>query len=296
MRKKQGFTLVELLVVMAIIAILASIVVPNAIKYITRSRATKAQSEIASIELALTAMLSDAGRSDINHLFDPMKVREFIGLDTADLGAEMTKLAFEAAQKLYTVTLYALLREGRVALTDDYTIRLSNGDSRPVNFGDVLNNNVIRKLGTSYLEDLGVDPWGNMYQIFPGPWRTKRVDGRLVSPVPFRMYMNIENSDLPGSKGAAGHPDGYELITYDPDTEEQLTVGFPASRNKSFFIYSLGQNMVSGQMIYNPNGYEGLDDGSGFANYDPNQDEAFLGGGDDINNWDKGASWMRFYN
>ena len=294
MQKKQGFTLVELLVVMAIIAILASIVVPNAIKYITRSRATKAQSEIASIELALTAMLSDAGRSDINHLFNPMGVREFIGLDTADLADEMTREAFETAQKVYTATLYALLREGRIALTDNHTIQLTTG-SRNLNFGDVLDNNVIRKLGTAYLEDLGVDPWGNMYQIFPGPWRTKRVNGQLVNPVPFRTYMNIENNDLPGSRGA-GRPDGLELLTYDPDTEEELIVGFPASRNKSFFIYSMGQNMVSGQMVYDPDGYDTDGDYGVYENYDLNQDETFLGGGDDINNWDKGASWMRFYN
>ncbi len=290
MRKKQGFTLVELLVVMAIIAILASIVVPNAIKYITRSRATKAQSEIASIELALTAMLSDAGRSDINHLFDPMKVRDFLGLGE-DLNVAMTREIFADAQKMYTATLYALLREGRIALSDSHTLELSTG-AEPLNFGEVLNNNVIRKLGTSYLEDLGVDPWGNMYQIFPGPWRTKRDNS---NPVPFRTYMNLENSDLPGSKGA-GRPDGYELDAVDPETGEAMTVGFPASRTKSFFIYSMGQNMVSGQMVYDPAGYETDGEYGVYENYDLNQDEAFVGGGDDINNWDKGASWMRFYN
>ncbi|HRI89097.1 MAG TPA: prepilin-type N-terminal cleavage/methylation domain-containing protein, partial [Candidatus Hydrogenedentes bacterium] len=64
MKSKLGFTLVELLVVIAIIAILAGIVIPNVPKYINKARATRAQAEIKGIDLALTKMLTDVGRTD----------------------------------------------------------------------------------------------------------------------------------------------------------------------------------------------------------------------------------------
>ncbi len=54
--------------------------------------------------------------------------------------------------------------------------------------------------------------------------------------------------------------------------------------------------MVSGQAIYNSNLANPLPNGNyqGSANY-PDQEEEYKGGGDDINNWDPGQSWMRFY-
>ena len=51
MRKKHAFTLVELLVVMAIISILAAIAIPNVQKWILKGKATRAISEISNIEL-----------------------------------------------------------------------------------------------------------------------------------------------------------------------------------------------------------------------------------------------------
>ena len=69
MRNKRGFTLVELLVVMAIIAILAAIVVPNAAKFIARAKVTRALAEIQGMETAITAMVADAGRSSLGQVF-----------------------------------------------------------------------------------------------------------------------------------------------------------------------------------------------------------------------------------
>lgn len=69
MKRAFGFTLVELLVVIAIISILAGIVIPNAPKYINKARATRAYAEIKGIDLALTKMLTDAGRSDFKSGF-----------------------------------------------------------------------------------------------------------------------------------------------------------------------------------------------------------------------------------
>lgn len=53
LRKKQkGFTLVELLIVIAIIAVLAAVVTPVALSAIEKSKATAVYAEIKSIETA----------------------------------------------------------------------------------------------------------------------------------------------------------------------------------------------------------------------------------------------------
>ena len=283
MKKRQGFTLVELLVVMAIIAILASIVVPNVASYIRKSRMTAALSEIQSIELALVKMLADADRSSLHHLFNPAAVRATIGSGDGLL----TPAQFQAAVTLYTRTTYALLREGRGVLT-----------ATDANYRALLDQNAIRKLGINYL-DIDFDPFGNLYNIYPGPWPAKN------GPNVFRTYMVDTGKTLPGSSGTRideltlganpGDPSGMtpDGSIIDTETNDPIVIGFPAPRNPVAFIWSSGQNMVSGQAIYSLQGYGNADKS---VYYDQNQDLEFMGGGDDVNNWDNGRSWERFYN
>jgi prepilin-type N-terminal cleavage/methylation domain-containing protein len=279
MKKRQGFTLVELLVVMAIIAILASIVVPNVASYIRKSRMTAALSEIQSIELALTKMLADADRGSLNNIF----VREKWANDTL-VGGMLFAVGgnpifnFEKAIEIYTRTIYALLRDGRAAL--------GLSDDTGFTYASVLDQNAVRKLGTNYL-DIEFDPWGNLYNIVPGPWPstflTPDERGQLMNF--FRVYMRDDNTQsLPG-RGI--QQDGLTFSTIDPETDQSITIGYPAPRNPVAFIWSSGQNLVSGQAIYTP-----LDIVPRYIE----QEEELMGGGDDINNWDNGRSWERFYN
>ena len=120
MRRKQGFTLVELLVVMAIISILAAIAIPNIQSYIARGRATQAISEIQNIELAITKLLSDAGRSSLNDVLNLEVIGDSVGINSAsskDVRDMSTWTAgdFENFTDAYTNAVYRLLKKGRGA-------------------------------------------------------------------------------------------------------------------------------------------------------------------------------------
>jgi len=62
MRFKQGFTLIELMITVAIIAILAAIAVPNYTDYITRSKFSEAHGQLADLRVKMEQYYMDNRR------------------------------------------------------------------------------------------------------------------------------------------------------------------------------------------------------------------------------------------
>ena len=61
-RRERAFTLIELLIVVAILAVLAAVVVPKFTKRSEQARITAARTDIANLEVALDAFEIDTGR------------------------------------------------------------------------------------------------------------------------------------------------------------------------------------------------------------------------------------------
>ena len=249
----RGFTLVELLVVIAIIGILAGIVVPQVSQYIRRSKIARAHAEIRNADSSLSAMLADAKRGSFAHFLDGDGRTAIAGFHDA----QGTLVAYQAAQNFYNNIFYALLRQGKnITQTDP-------------DWAHYLNPEALDKLGTGYL-DLGLDPWGHQYNFWMGPQprgdifhRSYRGENYYWNPsrdsekLPGQERRDVQ--DYPGGPAGAGLP------------------GKPAPRNMSVYIYSSGPNE--------------LIDAHVMASLLYNNDRAFIGGGDDINNWDSEAGW-----
>ncbi len=62
LRSAPGFTLVELLVVLAILALLAAVVTPQVLKYLARAKVNTTQVQIQNLSTALDLFHVDVGR------------------------------------------------------------------------------------------------------------------------------------------------------------------------------------------------------------------------------------------
>jgi prepilin-type N-terminal cleavage/methylation domain-containing protein len=71
MKKRKGFTLIELMIVIAIIIILAAIAIPNYLRMTDRARRSRVAGDFASIATALEAYSVDWGKYPVQIVLEP---------------------------------------------------------------------------------------------------------------------------------------------------------------------------------------------------------------------------------
>ena len=86
-RGERGFTLIELLIVVAILGVLAAVVIPNVGRFIGRGETEAAATELANIQAAVTAMMTDNGLATLtNPVTSPATHDMFAFPDTSTAG------------------------------------------------------------------------------------------------------------------------------------------------------------------------------------------------------------------
>lgn len=75
---EHGFTLVELLVVVAILGVLAAVAVPNVGKFIDKGQTESYETELHNIQTAVLAMIADSDAGELD--------QDYTANATADMG------------------------------------------------------------------------------------------------------------------------------------------------------------------------------------------------------------------
>jgi prepilin-type N-terminal cleavage/methylation domain-containing protein len=159
----EGFTMLELIVVVAAIAILAAILSPMVLKLIDDSRVSRAQSETESIATAMSALYKDTAMWPYTNANGPSGngVSRLIGSDNVATGAASGAGAGAANWGVYGTSK---------KLGDFLYWNNPDGDSQAS--GNNANQNSdyptsgARSWKGPYLDSYDVeDPWGNAYVV-----------------------------------------------------------------------------------------------------------------------------------
>ena len=142
-RNEKGFSLIEVVVVVAVIAILAAVLTPYITKYIDDSKIAKARNEVQVIAAAVTHAYKDLGRwpNRINAATD------YGGLYTGTVLPAGTLIGAATGWIAPTAAAWDSLNNHLVTNTRGYP---ATGDT---------------KWSGPYATQLPVDPWGRAYII-----------------------------------------------------------------------------------------------------------------------------------
>jgi prepilin-type N-terminal cleavage/methylation domain-containing protein len=141
-RNEKGFTLIEVVVVVAVIAILAAVLTPYITKYIDDSRVAKARNEVQVIAAAVTNAYKDLGRWPNRNT----AVTDYDGLYTGTATPTAAFINSAAGWAVAGALWYPL---------DNQLV--TNGPGYPAT-GDT-------KWSGPYTTTLPADPWGRPYVI-----------------------------------------------------------------------------------------------------------------------------------
>jgi len=139
----KGFTLIELIVILAVISILVAILTPTVLKYIEEAQLTRAQEDVRIINTMLNDLIKDTGQYPGNMLFT----------DTFICGPgtqPSTPVVWCTAANFKQLSNHLIVNDP--------------DESGSTTTADYRSSGKFRWKGP-YIQGLNEDPWGNAYAI-----------------------------------------------------------------------------------------------------------------------------------
>jgi type II secretory pathway pseudopilin PulG len=144
-RRSGGFTLIEIIVILAVISILVAILTPSVLKYIADAQLDRAKKDVQTISTMLNDLIRDTGQYPGNFLF----TRTFICGPGTQPGTGVVWCTGATSRQL----------------SNHLTINDPNENGTPNEAGiDYRSTGNFRWRGP-YIANLVEDPWGNAYAI-----------------------------------------------------------------------------------------------------------------------------------
>ena len=144
----KAFTLVEIIVILAVVSILVAIVTPTVLKYIAEAQESRAEEDVRNLSVVINDLIKDTGQ------YPGSKLPVVGGTQTTFLcgpGTKPTAGPWGVGTTCADITMHIVENDP----SQDGTAG-STGDYRTTGR---------RKFKGPYVQVLNEDPWGNAYQI-----------------------------------------------------------------------------------------------------------------------------------
>jgi len=145
----KAFTLVEIIVILAVISILVAIVTPTVLKYISEAQETRAEEDVRNLSVVINDLIKDTGQ------YPGSKLPIVNTVQTTFLCGPGTKMTSPSPWGDGTTCADIIMHLVENDPSQDGTAG-STGDYRTTGR---------RKYKGPYVQVLNEDPWGNAYQI-----------------------------------------------------------------------------------------------------------------------------------
>lgn len=114
---EKGFTLIEILVVIAILGILAGVTIPRLVQFADSGESEAAQTELRSIQTAVTAMLTESTSGNLNLISDVTDIDTVVTTDSPALVLSDYMKGLAADGTVKTGYVYSFTANGTVTQT-----------------------------------------------------------------------------------------------------------------------------------------------------------------------------------